>query len=67
MGIPSGGIFMYYLLNDFEFDVKFVIVAPEDKRNKFENEMQKFPYRTMKDKYKFVSYEELIAEYHNRI
>lgn len=46
-----------------QFDVKFVIVAPEEKRNKFETEMEKWPYRQMQDKFKFVSYKELIEIY----
>jgi hypothetical protein len=52
------------------FDVKFIIVAPEDRRNKFHNDIQKFPYRNVADRFKFISYEELVdlydkvAEYH---
>lgn len=45
------------------FDVKFVIVADEFKRSKFEIEMNKYPYRTMRDKFRFISYEELLDLY----
>ncbi len=45
------------------FNVKFVIVAPENKRNKFDIEMSKSPFRSMRDRYYFISYEELIKLY----
>jgi len=45
------------------FDVRFIILAEEDKRNKFESEMTKFPYRTMKEKFRFISYEEILDLY----
>lgn len=45
------------------FNVMFIIVSHEDRRNKFEIEMSKFPYRTLRNRYKFVSYEELIRLY----
>jgi len=40
---------------------KFFIVAPEERRSKFEIEMQKFPYREMRDRYRFISYDELAS------
>ena len=43
-----------------QFDVKLIIVAPEDKRTKFKIEMSKSPFRMIKDKFYFISYEELI-------
>lgn len=46
-----------------QFHVTFVIVAPEEKRSKFEVEMAKSPYRKLKDIYKFISYDELLALY----
>jgi hypothetical protein len=49
------------------FNVKFVIVAPEDKRSKFEIEMAKSPFRTMRDRYCFISYEELIKLYESAV
>jgi hypothetical protein len=42
-------------------NVKFFIVAPEDRRSKFENEMEKYPYRGMRDLYRFISYNELAS------
>jgi len=45
------------------FNVKFIIVAEEEKRSKFEIEMNKYPYRTMRDKFRFISYEELLDLY----
>jgi len=35
--------------------VKFFIVAPEERRSKFEAEMEKYPYRRMRDRYRFIS------------
>ncbi|MEM2964183.1 MAG: hypothetical protein QXE22_01860 [Candidatus Bathyarchaeia archaeon] len=40
---------------------KFFIIAPEERRPKFEVEMQKYPYRRMRDRYRFVSYNELAS------
>jgi len=39
--------------------VKFVIVSSEDMRGKFEREMEKYPYRTFRDSFRFISYNEL--------
>ena len=41
--------------------VKFFIVAPEERRSKFEAEMEKYPYRRMRDRYGFISYDELAS------
>jgi len=38
---------------------KFVIVSSEDMRGKFEREMEKYPFRTFRDQYRFISYDEL--------
>jgi hypothetical protein len=43
--------------------VKFFIVAVEDRRRKFESEMRKFPFRRMKDRFFFISYDDL-ASFH---
>ena len=43
--------------------IKFFIVATEDRRAKFELEMQKYPFRIMKDRFCFISYDELSALY----
>jgi hypothetical protein len=42
---------------------KFFIVANEDRRAKFNIEMQKYPFRAMKDRFGFISYDELAALY----
>jgi len=42
-------------------NVKFLIVAPEERRSKFEAEMEKYPYRRMRDRYRFISYDELAS------
>ncbi len=39
--------------------VKFVVVSSEDMRGKFEREMDKYPYRTLRDSFQFISYDEL--------
>jgi hypothetical protein len=43
--------------------VNFFIIASEDRRNKFENEMKKYPFRGMKDRFGFISYDELVQLY----
>ena len=45
------------------FRVNFFVIASEDKRSKFETEMGKAPYRSEKDRYHFISYDELISLY----
>lgn len=45
------------------FHIGFFIVSPEDRRSKFEIEMSKSPFRNEKDRFHFISYEELIALY----
>ena len=47
--------------------VKFIIVASEDRRTKFEIEMKKYPYRRMKDWFGFISYDELVALYETSV
>jgi hypothetical protein len=42
-------------------NAKFFIVAPEERRSKFEIEMQKYPYRRMRDRYRFISYDDLAS------
>lgn len=39
--------------------VNFFVVASEDRRKKFQIEMNKFPYRSMRQRYRFISYDEL--------
>lgn len=48
-----------------QFHVDFVVVSPEDKRSKFDTEMGKSPFRSDKDRYHFISYNELISLYKN--
>ncbi len=40
---------------------KFYIVAPPGRLSKFEIEMQKYPYRRMHDRYRFISYNQLAS------
>lgn len=40
---------------------KFFIVAPQERMSKFEIEMQKYPFRRMRDRYKFISYNQLAS------
>lgn len=51
------------LLQLEHFNVTFVIVASDDKRTKFETEMEKSPYRKLKNRYRFISYDELLELY----
>ena len=51
---------LHRLLQLEHFHVTFVIVATEDKRSKYEIEMNKSPFRKMKERYKFISYEEVL-------
>ncbi|MGQ9513675.1 MAG: hypothetical protein ACUVTL_01255 [Thermoproteota archaeon] len=41
--------------------VKFVIVAPEDKRSKYEALLQRVQYRRIRDRFRFISYDELAS------
>ena len=47
--------------------VKFMIVASEDRRAKFEIEMSKHSYRRMKDWFGFISYDELAELYERSV
>lgn len=47
--------------------VKFIIVAPKDKRSKFEALLQRYPYRKIRDRFRFVSYEELASFYEHAL
>jgi hypothetical protein len=42
-------------------------VATEDRRAKFEIEMQKYLFRRMKDRFGFSSYDELVALYETAV
>lgn len=47
---------------------KFFIVAPEEKRLKFEDlTTHRYPYRRMRDRFKFISYNELAQFYENTV
>ena len=54
---------LHRLLQLEHFHVTFVIVASEDKRTKYEIEMNKFPYRKLRERYRFISYGELFELY----
>lgn len=41
--------------------VKFVIVAPEEKRTKYESLLERVQYRRIRDRFRFISYEELAS------
>ena len=56
-GITSG---LNRLAQIKQIRAKFVIVSTEDQRGKFEREMEKFPFRTLQDSYRFISYDELV-------
>ncbi|MCP8307257.1 MAG: hypothetical protein H3Z54_00970 [archaeon] len=47
--------------------VKFIIVAPEDKRSKFEALLQRVQYRRIRDRFRFISYEELATLYEHAL
>ncbi len=40
---------------------RFFIVAPQERMTKFQTEMQKYPYRRMHDRYRFISYDQLAS------
>lgn len=45
-------------------DVKFFIVASEDRQTKFQDLVtNRFPYRSMRDRFKFISYDGLAQLY----
>lgn len=43
--------------------VKFVIVAPEEKREKYESLLDRVQYRRIRDRFRFISYDELADLY----
>lgn len=47
--------------------VKFFIVAPEDKRQKYESLLNRIQYRRIRDRFSFISYEELAALYESAL
>lgn len=52
------------LVNLQHMNVKFYIVAPEEKRSKFEElTNNRFPYRRFRDRFRFISYSELAQFY----
>ena len=53
----SPGLQRLYQLKQFR--TKLIVIASEDLRTKFDREMEKSPYRNVKD-YRFISYDELI-------
>ena len=40
---------------------KFFIVAPEERRSEFEANMERYPYRSMRERFRFISYDELAS------
>lgn len=57
-GVTVGLHRLYQLMN---YNIKkFVVVAPEEVRSKFDIEINKSPYRSIKERFKFISYPELI-------
>lgn len=42
-----------------QYRVKFFIIASEEDRGKFESEIMKNPYRTLREGFRFISYDEL--------
>jgi hypothetical protein len=59
-GVTPGLHRMYQVI---KVDAKFFIIAPEDERKRFEREVDKEPYKQIKQKYRFRSYGELGAMY----
>jgi hypothetical protein len=43
--------------------VKFFVIAPEERRSKFESLLQRIPFRRISDRFSFISYEELASLY----
>ncbi|MEW6201435.1 MAG: hypothetical protein AB1546_05640 [bacterium] len=55
---------MYQLL---DFDIRFVLVAKENKKNIFLDRMDKEPFAVIKDKFNFRSFEEVAKLYFNSV
>ena len=55
-GISPG---LHRLFQLRQFRVKFFIIASEEDRSKFEREVGKAPYRAMRRRFRFISYDEL--------
>jgi len=59
-GVTSGLLRIYQAE---KLNTKFVIVGPKDVLKKFEKEVEKAPFKTIKQKYRFRSYEDLREMY----
>jgi len=46
---------------------KFFIVASEDKRSKFESLLTRIQYRKIRDRFNFISYEDLVNLYESAL
>jgi len=55
-GVTSG---LHRMFQVIRVDAKFFVVAPEEERRRFQREVDKAPYKEVKQKYRFRSYEEL--------
>jgi hypothetical protein len=56
------GVYMSILLcwrQVIKVDAKFFVIAPEEERRRFLREVDKAPYKEVKQKYRFRCYEEL--------
>lgn len=59
-GVTPG---LHRMFQVIKVDAKFFIIAPEEERRRFEREVDKAPYKEVKQKYRFRSYEELQQMY----
>lgn len=59
-GVTSGLLRIYQAQ---KLNTKFFIIGPSDVLRKYEKEVQKSPFNSIKDKYRFRSYEELCDMY----
>ena len=54
-----------YQLN--EFNVDFIILGQEKNRNKFEDKVNREPYKRIIERYKYKSYDEIISFYNKKL
>lgn len=59
-GVTPG---LHRMFQVIKVDAKFFVIAPEDERKRYEREVDKAPYKQIKQKYRFRSYAELSRMY----
>jgi hypothetical protein len=57
------GLLRQFQISRLVQNARFYVIAPEEQRAKFEKEANTYPFKQMRDRYAFRSYEELVEFY----